>query len=145
MAPTTPTAGTAHHGLTAHEVVLLLGTDPHRGLTTAEATSRLDRFGPNLLPRAETAGPLRRFARQFQHPLIYVLRAAGATTLALGEVVDSSVIFGVVLINSIVGFIQESKAETALDALRALVCTEARVIRDGFQPGAPTASVNWLL
>jgi hypothetical protein len=53
MAPTTPTAGTAHHGLAAHEVVLLLGTDPHRGLTTAEATSRLDRFGPNLLPHAE--------------------------------------------------------------------------------------------
>src|SRR5665647_1296176 len=131
MAPTTPTAGTAHHGLAAHEVVLLLATDPHRGLTTAEATSRLDRFGPNLLPRAEAAGPLLRFLRQLQHPLIYVLLAAGATTLALGEVVDSSVIFGVVLVNSIIGFIQESKAEAALDALRAMVCTEARVVRDG--------------
>ena len=131
MAPTTPTAGTAHHGLAVHEVVLLLATDPHRGLTTAEARSRLDRFGPNLLPRAETAGPLRRFLRQLQHPLIYVLLASGATTLALGEVVDSSVIFGVVLINSIIGFIQESKAEAALDALRAMVSTEARVVRDG--------------
>jgi len=131
MAPTTPTAGTAHHGLAAHEVVLLLATDPHRGLTTAEATSRLDRFGPNLLPRAEAAGPLLRFLRQLQHPLIYVLLAAGATTLALGEVVDSSVIFGVVLINSVIGFIQESKAEAALDALREMVSTEARVVRDG--------------
>lgn len=131
MDPTTPTAGTAHHGLAAHEVVLLLGTDPHRGLTAAEAADRLDRFGPNLLPRAETAGPLRRFVRQLQHPLIYVLLAAGATTLALGQAVDSSVIFGVVLVNSVIGFIQESKAETALDALRALVCTEARVVRDG--------------
>ncbi len=132
MDPTTPTAGTAHHGLAAHEVVLLLGTDPHRGLTAAEAADRLDRFGPNLLPHAEAAGPLRRFLRQFQHPLIYVLLAAGATTLALGgEVVDSSVIFGVVLINSVIGFVQESKAEAALDALRAMVRTEARVVRDG--------------
>jgi len=131
MALTTPTTGTAYHVLAAHEVVLLLGTDPHRGLTTAEATSRLDRFGLNLLPRAEAAGPLRRFLRQFQHPLIYVLLAAGAATLALGEVVDSSVIFGVVLINSVIGFVQESKAEAALDALRAMVRTEARVVRGG--------------
>src|SRR5665811_1576511 len=131
MASMTPTGGTNHHVLATHEVVLLLETDAQRGLATAEATSRLDRFGPNLLPRAETAGPLRRFVRQFQHPLIYVLLAAGATTLALGEVVDSSVIFGVVLINSAIGFVQESKAEAALDALRAMVRTEARAVRDG--------------
>src|SRR5680860_1249761 len=130
-AATTPKAGTAHHALAAHEVLLLLETDPHRGLTAGEAADRLDRFGPNVLPHAETAGPLRRFLRQLQHPLIYVLLAAGATTLALGEVVDSSVIFGVVLVNSVIGFVQESKAEAALDALRAMVRTEARVVRDG--------------
>ncbi len=122
---------TAHHVLAGHEVVLLLETDPHRGLTSAEAAERLDRFGPNVLPRTGTAGPLRRFLRQFQHPLIYVLIAAGAITLALGEVVDSVVIFGVVLINAVIGFIQESKAEAALDALRAMVRTQARVVRDG--------------
>ncbi|MGZ5405787.1 MAG: cation-translocating P-type ATPase, partial [Nocardioides sp.] len=126
----TPTTGTAHHALAAHEVLLLLETDPHRGLTGAEAADRRDRFGPNLLPHAETAGPLRRFLRQFQHPLIYVLLAAGVTTLVLGEVVDSVVIFGVVLVNSVIGFVQESKAETALDALRSMVRTEARVVRD---------------
>src|SRR5665647_2173390 len=131
MAATTTTAGTAHHGLAGHEVVLLLETDPHRGLTAAVAADRLDRFGPNVLPHAEAAGALRRFLRQFQHPLIYVLLAAGGITLALGEVVDFSVIFGVVLINSVIGFVQESKAEAALDALRAMVRTEARVVRDG--------------
>jgi len=126
-----PPAGTAHYGLPGHEVVLLLETDPLRGLTAAEAAARLVRFGSNLLPHAEAAGALRRFVRQFQHPLIYVLLAAGATTLALGEAVDSCVIFGVVLVNSVIGFVQESKAEAALDALRALVRTEARVVRDG--------------
>jgi cation-transporting ATPase F len=131
MAATTTTAGTAHHALAGHEVVLLLETDPHRGLTAAVAADRLDRFGPNVLPHAEAAGALRRFLRQFQHPLIYVLLAAGGITLALGEVVDFSVIFGVVLINSVIGFVQESKAEAALDALRAMVRTEARVVRDG--------------
>src|SRR5665647_1360737 len=127
----TPSAGTAHHGLAEHEVVLLLETDPHSGLSAAEAADRLDRFGPNVLPHAKTAGPLRRFVRQFQNPLIYILLVAGATTAALGEVVDASVIFGVVLINAVVGFIQESKAEASLDALRAMVRTQARVVRDG--------------
>ncbi len=126
----TPATGTAHHALAAHEVVLLLETDPHRGLTEVEAAQRLVRFGPNLLPHTETAGPMRRFLRQFQHPLIYVLLVAGVTTLVLGEVVDSVVIFGVVLVNSVIGFIQESKAEAALDALRSMVRTEARVVRD---------------
>ena len=127
----TLSAVNAHHSLAGHEVVLLLETDPHAGLTTAEAADRLGRFGPNVLPHVETAGALVRLLRQLQHPLIYVLLGAGATTAALGEVVDASVIFGVVVINAVVGFIQESKAEAALDALRAMVRTEARVVRNG--------------
>ncbi|MEP7193951.1 MAG: HAD-IC family P-type ATPase, partial [Actinomycetota bacterium] len=130
-AATASPAGSAHHGLAGHEVVLLLETDPHSGLSPAEAADRLGRFGPNVLPRAKTAGPLQRFVRQFQNPLIYILLVAGATTAALGEVVDASVIFGVVVINAVVGFIQESKAEASLDALRAMVRTQARVVRDG--------------
>ncbi len=126
----TPATDTAHHALATHEVVLLLETDPYRGLSGPEAADRLARFGPNLLPHVEAGGPLGRFLRQFQHPLIYVLLTAGVITLVLGEVVDSAVIFGVVLVNSVIGFVQESKAESALDALRAMVRTEARVIRD---------------
>ncbi|HYO20659.1 MAG TPA: cation-transporting P-type ATPase [Dermatophilaceae bacterium] len=127
----TPPADPAHHGLAGYQVVLLLETDPQAGLSAAEAADRLARFGPNVLPHAKTAGPLRRFVLQFQNPLIYILLGAGVTTAVLGEVVDASVIFGVVLINAVVGFIQESKAEAALDALRAMVRTEARVVRDG--------------
>ena len=120
-----------HHALPAYEVVLLLETDPYRGLTAEAARERLERFGPNTLPAARGAGILVRIVRQFHHPLIYVLLVAGAVTAALGEYVDSAVIFAVVVVNAIVGFIQESKAEAALQSLRAMVHTEAKVVRDG--------------
>jgi cation-transporting ATPase F len=106
-------------------------TDPHNGLTEEEAADRRIRFGPNVLPRARRIGPARRLLRQLAHPLVYVLLGAGAVTLALGLVVDASVILGVVVANAAVGYVQESKAEAALDALRAMVRTEARVVRDG--------------
>ena len=121
----------AHHGIPAHEVVLLLETDPHRGLSTKDAGQRLQRFGRNVLPEPPGAGLLLRILRQFHHPLIYVLLVAGVVTAALQEYVDSAVIFAVVIINAVVGFIQESKAEAALQSLRALVHTDAKVIRDG--------------
>jgi cation-transporting ATPase F len=85
------------------------------------------------LPEAEVTGPVVRFVRQFHNPLVYVLLAAGVITLVLGDGVDSAVIFGVVLVNALVGFVQESKAEAALDALRSMVRTEARVRREGHQ------------
>ena len=121
----------AHHGLAAHEVVLLLETDPGSGLAEAEALRRREHFGPNVLPSARRRGPLARLLSQLHHPLIYVLLVAGAITLALGEHVDAAVIFGVVAVNTLVGYVQESKAEAALDALRAMVHTEVRVVREG--------------
>jgi cation-transporting P-type ATPase F len=120
-----------HHGMSTHEVVLLLETDPQRGLGDAEAARRLARYGPNVLPAAGGGGLLRRILRQFHNPLIYVLIAAGVVTAVLGEYVDSAVIFAVVLINAAIGYAQESRAEAALDSLRSMVRTEARVIRDG--------------
>ncbi len=120
-----------HHHLPAHEVVLLLETDLAKGLSSEEAARRLERFGPNVLPKFRRHGPLVRFLFQFHHPLIYVLLAATVVTAFLGEWVDAGVIFGVVLVNAIVGFIQESRAEAALDALASMMKTEARVRRDG--------------
>ncbi|MFI7552219.1 HAD-IC family P-type ATPase [Micromonospora sediminimaris] len=117
--------------MSTHEVVLLLETDPQRGLSDAEAARRLDRYGPNVLPAAGGGGLLRRILRQFHNPLIYVLIAAGVVTAVLGEYVDSAVILAVVLINAGIGYAQESRAEAALDSLRSMVRTEARVIRDG--------------
>ncbi len=131
MRPSGSTVADLQHALVAHEVVLLLETDGDSGLPTHEARERLARFGPNELPPPAVAGPLVRLARQVHHPLVYVLLVAGAITLILGNVVDAGVIFGVVVVNAVVGFIQEPKAEVALDALRSLVQTEARVRRDG--------------
>jgi cation-transporting ATPase F len=114
-------------------VVLLLESDLAHGLDAAEAGARLHRYGPNSLPEARPEGPVVRFLRQLHHPLIYVLLVAVAVTFVLGEYVDSAVIMGVVLLNALVGFVQESKAEAALDALRSMIRTEARVRRDGHQ------------
>ena len=121
----------AEHSLALSDVVLLLGSDPVSGLDEAEARQRLQRFGPNALAVSRRTRPVIRLLRQFASPLIYVLLAAGAVTFALGETVDSAVIFGVVLTNALVGYLEESKAETAMDALRSLARTEARVVRDG--------------
>lgn len=131
----------AHHGLSAHEVVLLLESDSDRGLSEEEVARRLELFGPNVLPSTAGAGLLRRVLRQFHHPLLYVLLVAGAITTALGEYVDSAVIFGVVLVNALVGFVQESKAEAALEGLRAMVRTTATVVRGGRRRQVPSGEL----
>ncbi|MFD0487466.1 HAD-IC family P-type ATPase [Saccharopolyspora spinosporotrichia] len=99
------------------------------------------RFGPNALPASPGTGLLTRVLRQLHHPLIYVLLAAGVITAVLGEYTDSAVIFGVVLVNAIVGFIQESKAEAALEGLRSMVRTQASVIRDGEERTVPSGDL----
>jgi cation-transporting ATPase F len=125
------------HHLPVDEAAALLRSDADRGLSHAEATRRLQRHGPNVLPRVERRGPLLRLALQFHHPLIYVLLVAAAVTYAIGEPVDASVILGVVLANAAIGFVQEARAERALDALAAMVTVDARVIRDGTQHRVP--------
>lgn len=112
-----------------------------KGLASDEAARRLERFGPNDLPKVRRHGPLIRFLLQFHHPLIYVLLAATIVTALLGEWVDAGVIFGVVLVNAVVGFIQESRAEAALDSLAAMMKTEAVVRREGQKRRIPSADV----
>ncbi|MEV0947234.1 HAD-IC family P-type ATPase [Rhodococcus sp. NPDC049939] len=135
------TPPTTHHELTPHEVVELLSTDAQQGLGHETAHERFAHFGPNTLPRPARAGLLLRWLRQFHNPLIYVLLVCGVVTMALGEVVDSSVIFAVVIVNAIVGFVQESRAEAALEGLRALIRTEARVVRGGEVRSVPSERV----
>lgn len=121
----------AHHSVPAHQVVLVLDTDSSRGLTNREAATRREAFGPNALPRPKSTGFLRSLIRQINDPLVYVLLAAVAVTVFLGEYVDASVIMGVVIINLAVGLIHESRAEAALEALRTLVPLFSTVLRDG--------------
>ncbi len=109
-----------------------LKTAPN-GLSKEEAVSRLAEHGPNQLPEPRTRGPLLRFFYQFHNVLIYVLMAASAVTALLGHWVDASVILGVVLVNAVIGFIQEGKAENALRAIRQMLSPSAMIMRDGRQ------------
>ncbi len=102
-----------------------------RGLTSTEAAARLERHGRNVLPPPKRRGPLLRFLLQFHNVLIYVLLAAAAITAVMGHWVDSLVILGVVVINAAIGFIQEGKAEAALEAIRGMLSPRAQVLRDG--------------
>ncbi|QYC42097.1 putative cation-transporting ATPase F [Nonomuraea coxensis DSM 45129] len=124
-------ADTAHHTLAPHEVVLLLESDPRHGLSEEEAERRQQQYGPNMLPQTKGSGLVMRWLRQFHHPLIYILLAAGAITGLLGAWVDATVIFAVVVVNAVIGFLQESKAEAALEGLRSMIHTQARTVRGG--------------
>jgi len=119
------------HGHRAEEVLETFGTDATRGLTGAEARRRLAVHGPNRLPEAPRRGPLVRLLLQLHNPLIYVLLAAAAVTLWLAHFIDAGVIVGVVVVNAVIGFVQEGKAERALDAVRAMLASRAVVLRDG--------------
>jgi magnesium-transporting ATPase (P-type) len=102
-----------------------------RGLSHDEAALRLAQHGPNRLTPSSRRGPLLRFFLQFHNVLIYVLLASAGVTAILAHWVDTSVIVGVVVINAIIGFIQEGKAEKAMDAIRLMLSPEATVLREG--------------
>jgi len=108
-----------------------LSVEPRAGLSDAEAAARLERDGPNIITTQRGRPWWLRFLAQFHAPLIYILLAATIITLFLGEYVDSTVIFAVVLINSIIGYIQESRAARAISALAREMTTEATVRRGG--------------
>lgn len=120
-----------HHELTAHEVVVLLGSHPTTGLSEAEVRERRTRFGRNVLPQPRRRGPLVRFVRQFHNPLVYVLLIAAAVTVVIGHGVDAVVILVVVLVNAVIGFIQEERADRALESLAEQVRTSSSVLRSG--------------
>lgn len=102
-----------------------------RGLSAADAEQRLSDVGPNRLPEAPRRSVILRFFSHFHNILIYVLLGAAAITLLLEHVVDTAVIVAVVIINAVIGFIQEGKAEKAMDAIRQMLALRASVIRDG--------------
>lgn len=126
------------HSFSAAETVARLETNAEKGLSSAEVARRHTLFGPNVLTPKKGKPAWLRFLLQFNQPLVYILLAAALITFLLREWVDSSVIFGVVLINSIVGFLQEAKALNALAALAKAMTTQAVVIRDGVEKTVPS-------
>ncbi|MEQ8194415.1 MAG: HAD-IC family P-type ATPase, partial [Rhodospirillales bacterium] len=107
-----------------------LHTDSN-GLTSKEAATRFESYGPNRLPEPARHSLLIRFLLHFHNILIYVLLGSAAITAALGHLADTFVILAVVVANAIIGFIQEGKAEKAMDAIRRMLALKASVLRDG--------------
>jgi len=119
------------HHLPRDEVAVLLESDETKGLDKFEVTHRQKHFGSNQLTPKQGKSPLVLFLLQFHQPLVYILLAAVVITFVLREWVDSGVIFGVVLMNAIIGYIQESKALKAIEALAHTMEGFATVVRAG--------------
>ena len=119
------------HQLPAEEVVQALGVNLPTGPSTKEVRHRQKEHGPNRVTARRGTPEWLKFLKQFNQPLVYILLLAAGVTAFLGEWVDSSVIFGVVIFNAIVGFLQEAKDEKAIKALAKMVATETTVRRNG--------------
>jgi len=117
------------HNIEAEDILQQLSSSQD-GLPQEDAQRRLEEHGPNRLRPARKKSPLARFLVQFHNVLIYVLIGSGCVTALLGHWLDSGVIFGVVVINAIIGYIQEGKAEKALDAIRNMLSHQCMVKRD---------------
>ncbi|WP_291005121.1 cation-transporting P-type ATPase [Ferrovibrio sp.] len=128
------------HAETLEALYAGLETSPH-GLSAKEAARRLSAYGPNSLPEAPRAHPVMRFLAQFNNTLIYFLLCAAVGAMFLGHRIDAAVIVAVVLVNAIVGFVQEGKAEQALAAIRALISPQANLWRDGKRVALPVADL----
>ncbi len=119
------------HHLPRDEIATLLESDANKGLDTFEVAHRQSHFGSNRLTTKKGKNPFVMFLLQFNQPLVYILLGASAITFVLREWVDSGVIFGVVLVNAVIGFIQESKALKAIEALARSMEGTSIVVRAG--------------
>ena len=130
VAPAAP-AGPAWHSLPAAAAAEALRTDPARGLTVDEASRRLAAGGPNELEEKPRPSFLALLLAQFKDFLIIILIVAAIVSIVLGEYLDAGAIILIIILNAVVGVIQESKAEEALAALKKMAAPEARVLRGG--------------
>ncbi len=136
-----PSPPESWHALPADAVVDRMASHMSSGLADHEAAARIARHGPNILTVRRGQGPLVRLLLQFHQPLIYILLIATVVTAALEDWVDAGVILGVVLVNAIVGFLQEGKALQAIDALGRTLVTEATVLRGGVKTRINSAAI----
>ena len=129
------------HHKAVDEVVALLETDVEQGLDLFDVRHRQERFGPNILTARKGKSPLLRFLLQFNNPLIYILLVSTVVTAAFKDITDAAIIFAVVLVNAIIGFVQESKAEKAIEALAKAMTAEATVLRSGQSQRVPASEL----
>ncbi len=134
--PTPLTSARAWHAIGADAALSELRSTAD-GLDGAEAKRRLAEFGPNALERARADGPLTILWRQIDNPLIWVLLGAAALAVVLGKATDGLVVLAVVVLNSLIGFVQEARASRAIEALRDMVPEFATALRDGRKQTVP--------
>ncbi|UTR16122.1 HAD-IC family P-type ATPase [Salipaludibacillus sp. LMS25] len=121
----------AWYNIEADEVLANLGTDDTTGLTSDMVSEQLNKFGENALPEKEAENRFIKFLKHFNDVLIYVLLVAAIVTGFLGHYIDTIVIVLVAVINAVIGYFQESKAEKALEGIKNMLSLEASVLRDG--------------
>ncbi|WP_404786339.1 cation-transporting P-type ATPase [Altericista sp. CCNU0014] len=121
----------SHHELPEQEILQSFNSDLEKGLTAEEVARRYERYGWNELQFKPGKPAWLRFLLQFNQPLLYILLLAGGVKAFLGSWVNAAVIWGVTLINAVIGYVQEAKAEGAIASLAKAVITEATVLRDG--------------
>lgn len=131
----------AWHSQEASEVATKFDTHPQRGLTAKEAAHRLARYGPNQLREIPRPGFWRMLLDQFNNFLVLILIAASLVSFLLGDYVEAIAILAIVILNAVLGVVQESKAEEALAALKRMTAPEAQVIRDGHRQTIPAREV----
>ena len=123
------------------ETISKLNSDTVKGLTEGEAFRRLRQNGRNEMRAARKKTKIQLFLEQLKDPLIYILLIAAVVSILLGEVSDALIIGTVVLVNALVGMLQEGKARKALEALRKLTTPRTIVIRDGIRREIPAAEL----
>ena len=148
MAHAAATVAADGYRLDAFEVAGELETDVRRGLSAAEAAARLERYGPNELEAAEKVPKWRKLLAQFADPLIYLLLAALAVSVAAwvadgadGAPYEAIVIAAIVVLNGLLGYVQEARAERAVEALQRMAAVTATVVRDGREERIAAAEV----
>jgi len=125
------------HARPAADVAAALTTDPRAGLSAEEAARRLERHGPNAIREKGRRGPLRVFLGQFTDVMILVLIAAAVVSGFIGELRDTLAIIGIIVLNAVIGFVQEFRAERAIAALKRMAAGSASVVRDDARRTVP--------
>lgn len=128
------------HAMAPEEVIAGLRTE-RGGLSCDEARQRLAERGANRLPEPPRRNAVLRFLAHFHNVLIYVLIGAAVITAGLGHFVDTGVILAVVIANAVIGFVQEGRAETAMDAIRHMLAPHSSVLRDGRRSSVDSADL----
>jgi P-type Ca2+ transporter type 2C len=126
------------HSMDVDGVLKELQVDPHRGLAAEEVQSRLRERGPNELTQEEKASPWALFFNQFKNILIAILIIATVLSALLGEYVDAIIIFVIIVFCAVLGFVQEYRAERALEALKNMLTPMITVLRDGREQEVPS-------